>query len=154
MEPAEPDLGSVEERLDSLQPLLTSIPVTEITEQVVTICKGSTPMWQPGTTQMEAVLIFEDCIGVTIAPPPWPKPTTAIRCPQNSSKFVRWSGNSADFDVDHGGFPSWWETEFIHANGIWDRSSVGSDLNFVLNYQSNNDWYKKMDRTTTRKAEA
>lgn len=61
-EPVAPDLSSLEERLDALQALLLSIPVTEVTEEVVTIYEAPTPVWQPGTTPEEAALIFEDCI--------------------------------------------------------------------------------------------
>lgn len=66
-EPAAPDLSSIDERLDALQTLLFSIPVTEVTEEVVTIYEGPTPMWQPGTTPEEAALIFEDCIAGRVA---------------------------------------------------------------------------------------
>ncbi len=66
-EPEAPDLSSIEERLDTLQTLLLSIPVTEVTEEVVTIYEGPTPVWQPGTTPEEAALIFEDCIAGRVA---------------------------------------------------------------------------------------
>ena len=93
-------------------------------------------------------------IWVTIAASSTATAYNSWECEADPSKWVRWSGNSATFDVDHGNFASWWKTEIIYANGIWDHSSVGADFDFVLDNQSNNDWYKKTNRRTNRIAEA
>ncbi len=93
-------------------------------------------------------------VGVSMAASPVAEAYNSYNCPHDDDEFVRWSGDSATFDVDHGGFPSWWKTEIINANGIWDHSSVGADFDFVEDDESGNDWYKKTNRRTTRIAEA
>ena len=93
-------------------------------------------------------------IGTSVATSRVAEAYNSYNCPHDDSQLIRWSGNSATFDVDHGGFPSWWKTEIIYANGIWDHSSVGADFNFLLDNQSGNDWYKKTNYGTTRIAEA
>ena len=62
------------------------------------------------------------------------------------------SGDSATFDVDHGGFSDSWKAEIIYANAYWDAPSVGADFDFVLNSQSDNDWTKQTNYYTTRVA--
>ena len=108
-------------------------------------------LWATGLLTAGLIAVFA---GFLIATSPVAEAYNSENCPEDSSKFLRWPGNRATFDVDHGGFPTWWMTEIIYANGIWDHSSVGADFNFVLDSQSNNDWYKKTNRRTTRIAEA
>ena len=94
-------------------------------------------------TGLLASALIAVAIGVTIAISPVADAYNSYNCPFDNTKFVRWAGNSATFDVDHGNFASWWKTEIIYANGIWDADSVGANFNFVLDNQSGNDWYKK-----------
>ena len=103
-------------------------------------------LWATGLLAAALIAVF---VGISIATSPVAEAYNSDNCPHDESQFIRWAGNSADFDVDHGGFPSWWKTEIIYANGIWDHSSVGANFNFVLNNQSNNDWFKKTNTRIT-----
>lgn len=84
------------------------------------------------------------------------KPTEAydvIECAyENEYRFVKWNGDSTTYDVTHGNFPQWWQTEIKEAAEIWNDDG-GADFSFSHSSSSSYDWGKRRLRKIYRVAE-
>ncbi len=71
-------------------------------------------------------------------------------CPNNIAASVE--SHSVNFDLIHGNFPLWWQSEILLASGTWNDPSVNADFTFVADSTSNNDWTKMTNNYITNQA--